>query len=98
MQLSKDVSKIDTFMGYESIVLFCIKYNIICKIYWEDDMYKGNKWIEIKNENKEATTQEIIFLSCHQGLHPDLEDHYDTLKLKNKEPTAKLATRKLKKF
>ena len=61
-------------------------------------MICSNKWIEIKNKNKEEITQEIIFLSCHQGLHPDLEDHYDTLKLKNKEPTAKLATRKLKKF
>ena len=47
-QLSKDVNKIDTFIGYESIVPFCIKYNIICKIYLEDDMYKGNKWIGIE--------------------------------------------------
>ena len=38
-----------------------------------------------------------IFLSCLQGLLPDLEGYYDIFKPKNKESTAESAFRKIKK-
>ena len=43
------------------------KFDLIFKIYLEDSEYKSNKWIEIKNEDKEIDNQEVIFLLCYQG-------------------------------
>lgn len=78
-QIAEEIRIPDSFIGYETFAPFCIKYNLIAKIYLEDNEYKGNKWIEIKNETSEEKNRTTIFLSCHQGSNPELEGHFDTL-------------------
>ena len=74
------------------------KFDLIFKIYLEDSEYKSNKWIEIKNEDKEIENQEMIFLSCYQGEKPDLEGHYDLLIPKSSTLTNDKASKTLKKL
>ena len=52
-QIAEEIRILDSFIGYESLAPFCIKFNLIAKIYLEDSEYKDNKWIEIKNEISE---------------------------------------------
>ena len=74
------------------------KFDLIFKIYLEDSEYKSNKWIEIKNEDKEIENQEIIFLSCYQGEKQDLEGQNDLLIPKSSTLTNDKASKTLKKL
>ena len=78
-QLAEDVRNPNTNLSFDTISPLCNKYNLVCKIYLEDSIYKGNKWLEIRNVNQNINQQEPIFLSCYQGEKPDLEGHFDLL-------------------
>lgn len=75
-QLAEDVRNPNTNLSFYTISPLCNKYNLVCKIYLEDSIYKGNKWLEIRNVNQNINQQEPIFLSCYQGEKPDLEGHF----------------------
>ena len=65
-QLAKEIGIPNTVIGHEALIPLSNKFDLIFKIYLEDSEYKSNKWIEIRNEDKEIENQEVIFLSCYQ--------------------------------
>lgn len=85
--LADKVETTNFFVGYEELTTFFKHYNIKCNIYLTDDKYKKNRWITINDQNENNITQELIYLSLHQGTHPELEGHYDALIHPNIQPT-----------
>ena len=95
-QLAEEVRNTNSIITHDTISPICNKYNLICKIYLEDSEYKGNKWIEIRNEAQNIEQQEAIYLSCYQGEKPDLEGHYDVLVPKHSKKETLKVTKKVK--
>ena len=97
-QLAKEIRIPNTVISYEALIPLSNKFDLIFKIYLEDSEYKGNKWLEIRNEDKPIDNQEAIFLSCYQGEKPDLEGHYDLLIPKSSTLSTHKASSMIKKL